>query len=67
MNPFKKQVGGEHYLAWPIQLMEFFIKNKIGKAEGDAIQYILRQKGSRIENLDKAIHVLQMLKEIEND
>ena len=67
MNPFKKQVGGEHYLAWPIQLMEFFIKNKIGNAEGDAIQYILRQKGSRIENLDKAIHVLQMLKEIENE
>ena len=37
------------------------------KAEGDAIQYIIRQKGSRIENLNKAIHVLQMLLEIEND
>ena len=67
MNPFKKQVGGEHYLDFKIQPMEFFIKNKIGKAEGDAIQYIIRQKGSRIENLDKAIHVLQMLKEIENE
>ena len=67
MSAFDEQVGGEHYLAWQIQLMEFFIKNKVGKAEGDAIQYILRQKGSRIENLDKAIHVLQMLKEIENE
>jgi len=47
--------------------MEFFIKNKIGKAEGDAIQYIIRKKGSRIENLNKAIHVLQMLIELEND
>ena len=67
MSSFDEQVGGEHYLAWPIQLMEFFIKNKIGKAEGDAIQYIIRQKGSRIENLNKAIHVLQMLLEIDND
>ena len=67
MSSFYEQVGGEHYLAFKIQPMEFFIKNKIGKAEGDAIQYIIRKKGSRIENLNKAIHVLQMLIELEND
>ena len=67
MSSFNEQVGGEHYLNFKIQPMEFFIKNKIGKAEGDAIQYIIRQKGSRIENLNKAIHVLQMLVELEND
>jgi hypothetical protein len=67
VSAFDEQVGGEHYLDWPIQLMVFFIKNKIPKAEGDVIQYILRKKGSRNENLDKAIHVLQMLKEIENE
>ena len=67
VNAFKKQIAGKHYLDFKIQPMEFFIKNKIGKAEGDAIQYIIRQKGSRIENLNKAMHVLQMLLEIEND
>ena len=45
--------------------MDFFIKNKIGKAEGDIIQYILRNKGSRKENLQKAKHIIEML--IESD
>ena len=53
MSAFDEQVGGEHYLAWPIQLMEFFIKNKVGKAEGDAIQYILRQKAHVLKTLTK--------------
>ena len=65
MSAFKKQVAGKHYLNFAIQPMEFFIKNKIGKAEGDIIQYILRNKGSRKENLQKAKHIIEML--IESD
>ena len=41
--------------------MEFFIANKIPKAEGDIIQYLLRQKGNRKEDLEKAKHIIDML------
>ena len=50
MGSFNKQIGGSHYLRWKIQPMEFFIANKIPKAEGDIIQYLLRQKGYRKED-----------------
>ena len=64
MSSFNKQIGGRHYLGWKIQPMEFFIANKIPKAEGDIIQYLLRQKGNRKEDLEKAKHIIDML--IEN-
>tara|TARA_R100000329_G_scaffold148065_1_gene136439 strand:- start:569 stop:787 length:219 start_codon:yes stop_codon:yes gene_type:complete len=61
MGSFDKQIGGSHYLGWKIQPMEFFIANKIPKAEGDIIQYLLRQKGNRKEDLEKAKHIIDML------
>ena len=61
MSSFNRQVGGKHYLEWKIQPMEFFIANKISKAEGDIIQYLLRHKGNRKEDLKKARHILDML------
>ena len=61
MGSFNKQIGGSHNLGWKIQPMEFFIANKIPKAEGDIIQYLLRQKGNRKEDLEKAKHIIDML------
>ena len=61
MGSFNKQIGGSHYLGWKIQPMEFFIANKIPKAEGDIIQYLLRQKGNRKVDLEKAKHIIDML------
>ena len=61
MGSFNKQIGGSHYLGWKIQPMEFFIANKIPKAEGDIIQYLLRQNGNRKEDLEKAKHIIDML------
>tara|TARA_Y100001968_G_C19370417_1_gene724848 strand:+ start:749 stop:967 length:219 start_codon:yes stop_codon:yes gene_type:complete len=61
MGSFNKQIGGSHYLGWKIQPMEFFIANKIPKAEGDIIQYLLRQKGNKKEDLEKAKHIIDML------
>ena len=61
MGSFNKQIGGRHYLGWKIQPMEFFIANKIPKAEGDIIQYLLRQKGNKKEDLEKAKHIIDML------
>jgi hypothetical protein len=59
-----KQVGGTHYMYMPIQPAEFINKNKLLFAEGNAIKYICRhsQKGG-IQDIDKAIHYLEMVKE----
>ena len=59
-----KQVGGSHYMYMEIQPAEFINKNKLLFAEGNAIKYICRhsQKGG-IQDIDKAIHYLEMVKE----
>ncbi len=65
MRPAKeRQVAGEHYKTMKIQPSEFIRKNNIGWYEGNAIKYICRykQKGG-IQDIDKAIHYLQLLKE----
>ena len=63
MSAFKKQVAGKHYLNFKIQPMDFFIQNNISKIDGDIIQYVIRQKGDPIENIDKAIHCLELKRE----
>ena len=59
-----KQVGGTHYMYMAIQPAEFINKNKLLFAEGNAIKYICRHstKGG-IQDIDKAIHYLEMVKE----
>ena len=59
-----RQVGGQHYQDFVIQPAEFINKNKLLFAEGNAIKYICRHssKGG-IEDIDKAIHYLEMVKE----
>jgi hypothetical protein len=63
-NPMLKQVGGSHYMYMSIQPAEFINKNKLLFAEGNAIKYICRHstKGG-IQDIDKAIHYLEMVKE----
>ena len=63
-NPYFKQVSGTHYMYMEIQPAEFINKNKLLFAEGNAIKYICRHsfKG-KIEDIDKAIHYLEMIKE----
>mgnify|MGYP003635027783 FL=1 len=58
------QVGGDHYKKMVIQPAEFINKNKLLFAEGNAIKYICRHssKGG-IQDVDKAIHYLEMVKE----
>ena len=58
------QVGGDHYKKMTIQPAEFINKNKLLFAEGNAIKYICRhsEKGG-IQDVDKAIHYLEMVKE----
>jgi len=64
LNSLLKQVGGNHYKKMTIQPAEFINKNKLLFAEGNAIKYICRHssKGG-IQDVDKAIHYLEMVKE----
>ena len=64
LNSLLKQVGGDHYKKMAIQPAEFINKNKLLFAEGNAIKYICRHssKGG-IQDIDKAIHYLEMVKE----
>ena len=64
LSSLLKQVGGDHYKKMVIQPTEFINKNKLLFAEGNAIKYICRHssKGG-IQDVDKAIHYLEMVKE----
>lgn len=57
------QVGGSHYTKYAIQPFEYTYKNKLSWPQGEAIKYVTRfeDKGGE-QDLDKAIHILQMLK-----
>ena len=63
-DSLEKQVGGKHYKNMKIQPAEFINENKLLFAEGNAIKYICRHslKGG-IQDIDKAIHYLEMVKE----
>lgn len=65
-SAFAYQVGGEHYKNFKIQPAEFLRANKVPHLEGEIIYRILRhaQKNGR-EDLEKAIHSLQLLIEMD--
>lgn len=59
------QVGGSHYKDMAIQPAEYCQKNKLNFLESNAIKYISRHENKNgEEDIDKAIHVLKLLKEI---
>ena len=61
----EKQIGGNHYKQYAIQPIEFITKNNIPYIEGNIIKYILRWRDKNgVEDLDKCIHYIELLKEI---
>ena len=61
----EKQIGGDHYSKYLIQPIEFITKNNIPFIEGCIIKYIIRWRDKNgIEDLDKCIHYIELLKEI---
>lgn len=65
-NPLGKQVGGDHYKKMKIQPIEYAVANNLGPCEFLALRYISRRKGpNRIQDLEKAIHSLEMLIQFE--
>lgn len=61
-DPFKQQVGGDHYKSMAIQPVEFILANGLGFCEGNVIKYICRykQKGG-IQDLKKVVHYAELL------
>ena len=65
-----RQIGGAHYKGLKIQPMEYSIANGLNACEHTAIKYITRKKGDRtkrLEDLDKAIHSIELLKQFIED
>ena len=65
-----RQVGGDHYKDMAIEPSEFIYRNKLNWLVGNAIKYLCRYDKKHGENdLDKAIHYIELLKEweYEND
>lgn len=67
ISPTKKQVGGTHYQL-PIQPTEYIYKNNLDYLSGNVIKYVTRWKSKhdsldkQLEDIDKAIHYLELLK-----
>jgi len=66
-DALKKQVGGEHYNKHKIQPWHIIDDHKLDFYEGNAVKYILRKKGNRVEDLQKAIHYLERKIELESE
>lgn len=68
MNPTDTQVGGSHYASMAIQPAEYIHKNSIGFLAGNTIKYVSRYKDKNgRQDLEKAIHCLQLLIAMEYD
>jgi hypothetical protein len=66
MSALNEQVGGSHYKDFRIQPAEYCHANRLGLLEGNVVKYVTRykQKGGK-QDLQKAIHCLQLLIELE--
>lgn len=62
-----QQVGGDHYKSFPIQPAIFTHKNKLTFLEGCVVKRVARHSrgGKGRQDIEKAIHELQMILELE--
>ena len=68
MTELDKQVGGSHYQDFAIQPLEFITKNKLSYIQGNIIKYVVRfSQKNGTEDLDKAIHYINILKEVSRE
>lgn len=63
LKALKRQPGGEHYIQYQIQPIEYVLANKLGFCEGNVIKYISRwdKKGTPRLDLEKAKHYIDFL------
>lgn len=58
------QVGGKHYTHFEVQPWDIIDIYGLSFYEGNVLKYLLRKKGSRIEDLQKAKHYLERMIEV---
>lgn len=61
------QVGGDHYSKHKIQVWDVVDEYDLSYYEGQVLKYLLRRKAGRLEDLEKARHVLDKLIELEGE
>ena len=67
-DPLAAQVGGDHYRNMAIQPIEFIQRNGLSFIEGSVIKYVCRHRAKAgREDIEKAIHLLQLLLAYEYD
>ncbi len=60
------QEGGNHYKDLAIQPIEYCFHNNIPFIESGVVKYVTRHRFKNgVEDINKAIHLLEMLKELE--
>ena len=65
-TPLDSQTGGNHYKSLAIQPIEYITKNNLSFSQGNVIKYITRYKNKNgAEDIKKAIHMLQLILELE--
>jgi len=66
MNPYDRQVDGDHYQKLAIQPMQYSMLNNLDACQHTVIKYVtrFRDKGG-IKDLEKAKHCIDMLIEYE--
>ena len=68
VNALKEQVGGDHYSKLAIQPVTYINANHLTYLQGNVIKYVTRykDKGSALQDLQKARHYIDMLIELED-
>ena len=65
-DSLKTQVNGSHYTKLKIQPMEYSMANGLDACQSNVVKYVTRFRDKNgIEDLNKAIHTLEMLIEFE--
>lgn len=67
-SALSRQVGGDHYKSFQIQPVEFSTKNGLKFLQGSIVKRICRYNipgGKGLEDLEKIIHEVELLKEME--
>jgi len=65
-TPLETQVGGDHYKTLKIQPVEYIQANNLSYLEGNVIKYVTRHHFKNgVIDIDKAIHYLELIKELE--
>jgi hypothetical protein len=61
------QIGGDHYKKCAIQPIQYIEANKLLFLEGCVVKRVTRhdkESGKGVQDIDKAIHELQLIKEL---